>query len=250
MPSERAGHRASGFDRRILGVMAIAAEPWIGTLRERPLHAALKRWCAQPGDRMEVAVDSYVIDLVRDDLLIEVQTRGLSSARHKVATLLDRGHRLRLVLPIAVDMWIVKVDADGLILSQRRSPQHGAPTDAFAELVSIARLLSHPNLSIDLVLVEAEEVRWHSPDGPWRRRGWTVEERRLIGVAGTQSIRGVADLAGMLPAGLPERFTTAELAAGLGRPRRIAQQMAYCLSAAGAIVAHGKRDRSVEYGLA
>ena len=227
--------------------MAIAAQPWIGTLRERPLHAALKRWCAQPGDRTEVAVDGYVIDLVRGDLLIEVQTRGLSSARHKVATLLDRGHRLRLVLPIAVEMWIVKVDAEGVITSRRRSPRHGAPADAFAELVSIARLLPHPGLEIDLVLVEAEEVRWHSPDGPWRRRGWTVEERRLIGVAGTQSIRGVANLTGMLPADLPERFTTADLATGLGRPRRVAQQMAYCLVGAGAIVAIGKRDRSVEY---
>ena len=67
--------------------MATASAPGIGTLRERPLHASLKRWYAEPGDRTEVAVDGYVIDLVRGDLLIEVQTRGLSSARHKVAAL-------------------------------------------------------------------------------------------------------------------------------------------------------------------
>ena len=65
--------------------MATVGAPGIGTLRERPLHASLKRWYAEPGDRTEVAVDGYVIDLVRGDLLIEVQTRGLSSARHKVA---------------------------------------------------------------------------------------------------------------------------------------------------------------------
>ena len=143
--------------------MATASAPGIGTLRERPLHASLKRWYAEPGDRTEVAVDGYVIDLVRGDLLIEVQTRGLSSARHKVAALLGRGHRLRVISPIAVDTWIVKFDADGGVLSRRRSPRHGIASDVFAELVSIATLLADPGLEIDLVLIEMEERRFHAP---------------------------------------------------------------------------------------
>ena len=230
--------------------MATASAPGIGTLRERPLHASLKRWYAEPGDRTEVAIDGYVIDLVRGDLLIEVQTRGLSSARHKVAALLARGHRLRLIYPIAVDTWIVKFDGDGSVLSRRRSPRHGIPSDVFAELVSIATLLDDPLLEIDLVLIEMEERRFHAPDGPWRRKGWTVEERRLIEILGTLPLRGVADLAALLPPGLPERFTTAELALRLGRPRRAAQQMAYCLRLADVIVFVGKRGHAVEYCVA
>ena len=230
--------------------MAIAAEPWIGTLRERPLHAALKRWYAKPGDRIEVAVDGYVIDLVRDDLLIEVQTRGLSGARHKVAALLERGYRLRLVLPVAADLWIIKVDDDGAQLSRRRSPRHGAPCDVFAELVSIAPLLGHPGLEIDVVLVDVDEVRRHSPDGPWRRRGWTVLERRLVEVAGTLPIRGRNDLAALLPPGLPDPFTSADLALALRCPRRLAQQSAYCLRAAEVIVAVGKQQHSLAYLIA
>ena len=227
--------------------MAAASAPGIGTLRERPLHASLKRWYAEPGDRTEVAVDGYVIDLVRGDMLIEVQTRGLSSARHKVAALLGRGHRLRVISPIAVDTWIVKFDADGGVLSRRRSPRHGVPSDVFAELVSVATLLADPRLEFELALIEMEERRFHAPDGPWRRKGWTVEERRLIEVVGTLPLRGVADLAALLPAGLPERFTTADLATRLGRPRRAAQQMAYCLRLADAIVPVGKRRRDLEY---
>ena len=46
-------------------------------LREKPLHAGVKRWYAEDGDRIEVPIGGYVIDLVRGDLLIEVQTRGL-----------------------------------------------------------------------------------------------------------------------------------------------------------------------------
>ena len=221
----------------------------IGTLRERPLHASLKRWYAEPGDRTEVAVDGYVIDLVRGDLLIEVQTRGLSSARHKVAALLARGHRLRVIYPIAVDTWIVKFDDDGGVLSRRRSPRHGIPSDVFAELVSVATLLGDPHLEIDLVLIDMEELRFHAPDGPWRRKGWTVEERRLVEILGTLQLRGVADLAALLPPGLPERFTTADLASRLGRPRRAAQQMAYCLRLADVIVLVGKRRHDLEYCL-
>ena len=227
--------------------MATVSAPGIGTLRERPLHASLKRWYAEPGDRTEVAVDGYVIDLVRRDLLIEVQTRGLSSARHKVAALLRRGHRLRVISPIAVDTWLVKYDADGGVLSRRRSPRHGIATDVFAELVSIATLLDEPGLEIDLALIEMEERRFHAPDGPWRRKGWTVEERRLVEVRDTLQLRGVAALAAFLPAGLPEPFTTADLASRLGRPRRAAQQMAYCLRSVDVIQAVGKRGHVVEY---
>ncbi len=51
----------------------------IGSLNEKSLHAALKAWCLQPGDQTEVPVDGYIIDIVRGDLLIEVQTRNFST---------------------------------------------------------------------------------------------------------------------------------------------------------------------------
>ena len=38
----------------------------IGSLNEKPLHAALKRWCATPHGDTEVSVDGYVVDVVRD----------------------------------------------------------------------------------------------------------------------------------------------------------------------------------------
>jgi len=41
----------------------------VGTLGEKPLHAALKRWYAEDGDHVEEPVDGFVIDLVRNGLL-------------------------------------------------------------------------------------------------------------------------------------------------------------------------------------
>jgi len=34
-------------------------------MNEKPLHAALKAWYYQPGDEVEMAVDSYIIDILR-----------------------------------------------------------------------------------------------------------------------------------------------------------------------------------------
>lgn len=221
--------------------------PHIGTLREKPLHASLKRWYARPGDQIEVPVDRFVVDLVRTGVLIEIQTRGFSSMRHKVATLLDLGHEIRIVHPIAVDRWIVKIDPDGTEQSRRRSPKHGVATDVCAELVSFPELMAHPQLTIEVLLTTEEELRSHSPGRAWRRKGWVVVERRLIEVLDTVPIENPSDLADLLPAGLPETFTTAELAEALGRPRRTAQQIAYCLRKTDEIVAVGKRGNAVEY---
>jgi len=222
----------------------------MGTLREQPLHAALKEWYARPGDRIEVPVDGYVIDLLRGDLLIEIQTRGFAGMKAKVATLVAGGHRVRVVHPIAVDRWIVNIDENGLVLSRRRSPKHGSAADVASELVSFPRLVNEPGFEIEVLLTVEEEYRRLVPGRCWRRRGWAVVERRLVEVVGQTSLACADDLASLMPAGLPDPFTSADLAAGIGRPRRVGQQLAYCLRKAGVVAVVGKRRGAVEYRLA
>ena len=199
---------------------------------------------------MEVPLDGFVIDLVRGDLLIEVQTRGFASMKRKLVKLLDLGHHVRIVHPIPVEKWIVKVDDDGVELSRRRSPKHGTPIDVFSELVSFPHLVAHPGLEIEVVLTHEEEHRRHDPTRAWRRHGWVIEERRLIGVVDAIDITGPRDLAALLPGTLPDPFTTADLGAALARPRRIAQQMAYCLRRAGVIDIAGKQGNALQYSVA
>jgi len=167
--------------------------------------------------------------------------------KQKLTHLLDLGHQVRIVHPIALTRWIVKVNSDGEVLSRRRSPRHGDPTDVFAELVSFPDLVAHPGLEIHLILTQEEEYRCHTPNGSWRRKGWTVVERRLIDVVDTMMISAPGDLVDLLPADLPEIFTTEDIAATLGRTRRSAQQMAYCLRQAGVIIPVGKVGNAVRY---
>ncbi len=224
----------------------MSSRPHVGTLREKPLHAALKRWYAQEGDRIEEPVDGFVIDLVRDGLLIEIQTRGFASMKRKLNELLAR-HAVRVVHPVAVEKWIVKVDDAGEAVSRRRSPKRGDATDVFAELVSFPDLIAHPGLSLEVVLISEEEVRRFDGAKAWRRRGWVVEERRLLDVVGRVVIDSPEALAGLVPDDLPEAFTTADLATALRRPRRLAQQMTYCLRRADVIEMTGKDGNAIVY---
>ncbi len=157
--------------------------PHIGTLNENPLHSALKDWYAEPGDRLEVPVDGFVVDIVRGELLIEVQTANFSAIGRKLAGL-AAAHRVRLVYPIPLQKWIVRLDADGSTLGRRRSPKRGAVEGVFQELVRIPHLPADPNFSLDVLLTREEEVRRHEEGRAWRRKGWVICERRLLEVAG------------------------------------------------------------------
>jgi hypothetical protein len=218
----------------------------IGTLGEKPLHAALKRWCTEAGDGLEVPVDGFVIDLVRQGVLVEIQTRGFSAIKRKL-TRLVAGYSVRLVYPIALETWIVKVDAAGRVASRRKSPRRGAAIDLFSELVSFPELVAHPALTLEVLLIRQEEVRRTARR---RRRGWIVEERRLLEVVDRFRIDSPEDLAVLLPIGLPATFTTADLATALRRSRSLAQQMAYCLRRAGVIDSVGKRGNAIAYARA
>lgn len=216
----------------------------VGTLREGPLHAALKSWLARPGDALEQVVDGFVVDLVRPGLLIEVQTANFAAIRPKLEALLPH-HRIRLAHPIPAVTWIVRTGEGAPV--RRRSPRRGQPLDLFAHLVSFPHLVGHPNFAIDVLMTEQEEHRRREAERGRRRHGWVVTERRLVAVREVVTVEGPSDLAGLLPPGLPDPFSTADLAGALGRPRRLAQQMAYCLRGAGVCEVVGSTGNSRLY---
>ena len=121
--------------------------PAIGVMREGPLHAAVKALLAEPGDRLEVPVGRFVIDLVRaDGELVEVQTGGFGALGRKLDALLDE-HRVRIVHPIAAERRIVRVDEHGEVVASRRSPKRATAVAVFDKLVAFPALLSHPTLT-------------------------------------------------------------------------------------------------------
>ena len=78
----------------------------IGLLNEKSLHSALKHWYAKPGDRLEFPLDGYIVDILRGDQVIEIQTGNFSSIKHKMRNLSCR-HRVSLFIlwPTNVGLW-------------------------------------------------------------------------------------------------------------------------------------------------
>ncbi|CAN5839811.1 hypothetical protein BH23DEI1_BH23DEI1_01180 [soil metagenome] len=217
----------------------------IGALNETPFHAALKAIVAPPGACFEVVVDGYVIDVVAAGLLIEVQTRHVGKMRLKLERLLAH-HRVRLVLPVSEERWIVKRGVDGPG-RRRRSPKRGGVAHALFELVAIPKLLDHPNLEIEVVVVREEEEREYRPGAAWRKRGWVTVDRRLLGIGERRLFRGARAWLELLPADLPPTFTTLDLVRALGVTRSIAQRAAYVLRESGAVACIGTKERSRLY---
>ncbi|MBN1569439.1 MAG: hypothetical protein JXA73_16455 [Acidobacteria bacterium] len=220
----------------------------IGILNEKPLHAALKEWYSRPGDRFEVAVDGFVVDIVRGDLLIEIQTGNFSSIRRKIRALAS-SHNLRLVYPIAREKWILRPAASGSgnVLSRRRSPKRGGMEQLFSELVSFPELMASDGFSLEVLFIREEEVRSNNAARRWRRRGWTTKERRLLDVVDRIIFKEPKDLLCFIPPGLKEPWTTADFSAATGRPRWMTQKIVYCLRESGVAEAVGKRGNAILY---
>jgi hypothetical protein len=217
-------------------------------MTEQSLHEQLKALYAE-GHPVETVVDGYVIDVVRDNLLIEIQTGNFSGVKPKLVDLLA-DHRVRVVHPILARKWVIRLDGEGHVVSRRKSPKRGRVEDAFLELVYLSELCLHPHFELEVALVTANEFWMDDGKGSWRRRRWSVYDRRLLQVLETHRFAGPNDYLALLPDDLPQRFTTRGLAAQTGLSRRLARKLVYCFRKMGLLTLRGKTGRTNVYTVA
>ena len=213
----------------------------INTYNESLLHAALKNWYAGADAEFEVPLEGFVVDIVEDGVLVEIQTQNFSTIRAKLETLVPL-HPVRLVYPIPTEKWIVKREGDSV--SRRKSPRRGILEHVFAELVSIPRLLSHANFTLDVLQTQIEEERVVTRR---RRKGWERVERKLLAVLGHKLFLTPNDMAPLLPTSLPDSFTTRDIAQAKSVPLQVAQKMVYCFRSMELVHAVGKKRQSILY---
>ena len=219
---------------------------------ETSLHRQLKQMYA-PGDaRLEVPLGAYRIDVVCEDELIEIQHGSLFAIRDKIQTLL-RKHRVRVVKPIIACKTLVQQKSKGgAVLRRRKSPKKGRLLNLFDELIYFTGVFPHVRLTLEVLLVEIEELRY---PGHGRRRwrhenDFQIEDQTLVGVREVHQLHTSADLRAFLPRRLPQPFHTGHLAKALDVDRQIAQRMVYCLRHAGTLRQNGKQGRALLYEFA
>lgn len=216
---------------------------------ETSLHRQLKSHYAVDDDRQEVACDGYRIDAIRNGRLIEIQHGSLSAIRDKIAALLEN-HRVTVVKPIVARKQLIKLSKrGGAVIDQRLSPKRGQLLDMFDELVYFTRVFPHKRLTLEVALVEIEELRFPGHGRRRRRRDndFQVEDQRLVAIQETQQFRTLRDLRRLLPRKLPTEFHTGHLAELMDIGRHVAQRIAYCMRETGAIHPVGKQGNAVLY---
>jgi hypothetical protein len=214
-------------------------------MTEYSLHSEIKRWYMVSGDELEAKVEDFIVDVLRGKLLIEIQTGNFSAIKKKLAKLLRNNNQVRLVYPIAKLKWIVHVSRSGEFVRRRKSPKKGKLTDLFYELVYAPGLIKDRNFSLEVLLIEEEEIRCNDGRGSWRRRGVSVQDRKLLNVFDRTVFEDSQDFLEFLPKELDEQFTNKVLASKLGISIRLAQKITYCLRKIGAISVAGKKRKEL-----
>jgi hypothetical protein len=217
-------------------------------MTEHSLHSQLKNWYAREGDLVEAKFGNYVVDIVRDDLFIEIQTRNFSSIKKKLSQMI-LNHQVRLVYPIPFVKWITRLTKEGSKLTRRRSPKRGRVEELFNQLVYLPYFCSDLNAEVEVLLVNVEEYLIDDGKGSWRRRKWSIHDRELLSVEHSEVFRNPSDFNQLLPNELPTEFTVRQLSKLSKLPIRLTQRMAYCLRHMDVIELHGKKGRANLYRL-
>ena len=180
----------------------------IGTLCEKTIHAVLKLYFSPDPSYQEQKVHNYVADILKDDQIIEIQTRNFNTLRRKLDAFLPE-HKVKIVYPVAHVKWLCWVDEEtGEVSKPRKSPKVGTPIAIFPELYRIKEYLKHPNLSLHIMMLDVEEYRLLNGWSRDKKKGSTRNDGIPVNLANEIIIKETSDYAKLLPESLPEQFTT------------------------------------------
>ena len=237
------------FDQaRALALATLQERSGIGTRRERSLHAILKYWADPEESHHEVSLPCRLVaDIYDGQRITEIQTRNFSKLRPKLARLLPL-YEVTILHPIARTKRLIWVDPEsGEMSVPRKSPKSGTVWDAFSELYYIRDYLPSPQLSVRLVFLDMEEYKLLNGWSRDRKKGACRMERIPTALAGEMTLRSPADFAALLPASLPEPFSTADVAKALRISRKRAGRIVNVLYSINSIIRIGKSGNAFLY---
>lgn len=183
----------------------------IGVLKEKPLHATLKWWLDDNPDHHEITLPcGKVADIYDGTAVTEVQTGSFTPMRKKLEVLLP-DYPVTVVHPVVRRKWLRWVNPEtGEVSAPHKSPRIGSFADGGKQLIYILPLLGHPNLTVQLVLIDAEEQRLADGWGNAGKRGSHRAVLLPLSVEDTLVLREPADYAALIPPTLPSEFTAGQ----------------------------------------
>ena len=221
----------------------------IGTRHETSLHRDLKFSYSGHEGQTEIEVAGFVADgISATGEIIEVQTGSFGPLKKKVRELAALG-KVRIIYPIIITKYLEVFDTKGNRQYRRKSNKRGSPWDIFDALIYAPELPLIRDLTIELVLVDAAEQRVRDGKGSWRRRGISIQDRRITAMHERICLKKPADYLRFLPFMKNEYFTSAMLGKKADIEVDMARKALYVLSRLGVVEKVGKQGNSLVYQL-
>lgn len=225
------------FRRIVIDVMSEACKidvddesGGIGTLAEKQMHAAIKRFICPDESCHEVIIDGshgcikspdsendntkaskkrkFVADILSGNTIYEIQTGSFEPLREKLLWILENtSYNIILIHPIAEIKWVSLIDSDGNIGPRKKSPRRGKLNDIARELYYIRDLLSSPRFSLVILMMEAEQYKKNTVKDGRKRPRYKKYELIPISLLRAHIFTDISDLSCFIPDILPERFT-------------------------------------------
>ncbi len=234
------------FEKALKRVASLDNKSGIGTLSEKTLHRVLKYYLEDREECHEVPYMGSVADIKNEDGITEIQTGSVTPIIPKLKKLIKE-ERLTLVLPIICEKMLLWLDPlTGELCEPKKSPKKGRYTDILPELSKISDILFSDNLTVKLMLIDADEYKYLDGYGESRKKKATRIERIPKRLVSEVLIKTEKDLSGILPP-LPTPFTSQDFNKATGLKRRKAFFSLKMLVTLGIVRRNGKRGNAFLY---
>ena len=242
----------------------------IGTLGEKQMHAAIKRFVCPDEGCHEIIIDGselcnsregdeddgkkkkrrFVADVMKDGVIYEIQTGSFAPLREKIRWILENTkYNLVVIHPIIETKWINYINSDGNVGRRTKSPQRGSYKDLADEMYYFSEFIENPRFSVVLLSMEAEQYKTDASKGRKRAKKYQKYELIPVSLLRAYIFKGVEDYKLFIPDGLPEVFTTKTYSTLSKIRGRGAYSAVKSLAAIGLFEEAGKLGRAAAYRL-
>lgn len=244
----------------------------IGTYSEKRLHKILKYYFCEDERCHEVRIrpsgeavtdaaersrgaesgrGGFIADVFKDGKITEIQTGGFYPLKSKIAFYLENtDYDVTVVHPIAAEKWVTWIDVESGALGKRsKSPKKGVASDALPEIFWLSDHLENERLHFKIMLLSIEEYRLLDGWSKNKKRGSNRYERVPTGLIDVVSFDARDCARSLIPQGLSEEFTSAELSKFLRMKGRKLSFVIKLLTSTGAAERCGKKGNAYVYRL-
>ena len=255
------------FRRIVMDVMGLACKiedeqyDGIGTLGEKQMHAAIKRFICADESKHEIKLDKsrddadkkiktrrFVADILDGKTVYEIQTGSFAPLVKKIQWILDNtDYNITVIHPMAETKWVNLLGDDGNIERRFKSPKRERVEDIASELYYLRDFISCPRFSLVILMLEAEQYKKNVETK--KRRGAKYQKYELIpmNLLRAHIFYGVEDYKRFLPESLEEKFTVKQFSKATKIRGRDAYSMVHTLCYLGLARECGKEGRSMVY---